>query len=54
MRAVVQPLNFAELQRIQDHAHVPIAGEPRTVMLVGDFVAIADTVRNHRPVTAEI
>ena len=52
--AVVKALDFAELQRIDNQADVTVLCEPPSVMLVGDFVSVADAVLNDRSVAADV
>jgi hypothetical protein len=51
---VVQALEFAELDRIDDEADVPLTGEPRPVVLVVGLGAVADAVLLHVGVTADV
>jgi hypothetical protein len=52
--AVVNAWDFAELQRIDDQADVTVLREPHAVMLVGDFVSVADAVLDDRSVAADV
>ena len=54
MRAVVQPLDFAKLQRVQNHAHVAIAREPRPMVLISHLVPVAHAIGNHRAMAAQV
>ena len=51
---MVDALDFAELQRIDDQAGVTVLREPRAVMLVGDFVSVADAVLDDWSVAADV
>ena len=51
---MVKALDFAELQRIDDQADVTVLCEPPSVMLVRDFVSVADAVLNDRSVAADV
>ena len=54
MRAVVNPFDLAELQRVEHEADVSMPGEPDAVMLVVDLVAEADAVFLHRTMPAQV
>jgi hypothetical protein len=51
---MVKPLDFAELEGVHNQAGITVAREPNAVMLVGDFVAIADSILDDGPVPAQI
>jgi hypothetical protein len=50
----MQPLEFAELNRIDRETHVAVAREPLTVMLIVRFRAVADAAFLHVGVPADI
>jgi hypothetical protein len=52
--SVMDALDFAELEGVDDEADVAIAGEPGAVMLVGNLVAVTHTVVDGRSVAAHI
>src|SRR5207247_7261033 len=52
--SVMDALDFTELERIEDQANISVAGEPRSVMLIGDFVPITDSVFYDRSMAAQI
>jgi hypothetical protein len=51
---VVQALDFAELERVDDEADVTIAGKPRAVVLIRHLVAVAHAVTDDGPVAAHV
>ena len=52
--AVVDALDFAELNGVHDHADVAVAREPRAPVLVADLVAVAHAVGLHDRVAADV
>ena len=45
---------LAHLQRVNDKANVTVPREPGCMMLVADFIAVANAVLLDRPVTANV
>ena len=52
--AVVGPLQFAQLQRVQNQANITIPGEPRPMMLVSDLVAVTHPILDHGAMPAQV
>ena len=51
---MVDALDLAELQGVDDEADVAILSEPRAVMLIRNFVPVTHAVLDHWPVTANV
>src|SRR2546426_1162287 len=52
--AVMEALDFAELECVDDQADIALSREPRSVVLIGNLVSVTDAVLDHRSVTAEV
>ena len=52
--AVMDPLDLAQLKRVDRQAGVAVAGEPGTVVLVVHLVAVADSVLLDPPVATDV
>src|SRR5207249_4644623 len=54
IQTVMNPLDFAELERVENDADVAVFGEPRAVMLIEGFVAVRNVVLLHLRMAADI
>src|SRR5205814_5796901 len=52
--AVVERLDLAELERVEDQAAVPFAGEPGRVVLIAGLGPVGDAVELDRAVPADV